>query len=335
MIPAVPDPPQEVEYGVEPVEYSNNFDEQGAVDAASNPTGGHGPADPGQTLYTEPPDGPTASDQNPSDGTDFVPGLESGTEPDSQIDALAYGDDAGLDALLADETELLVSVVADGNAEEVAVFIEDATGALQIHYTHESLNHVDPAGELDDLDALELWGPVGQADADYYSLQGDAVTGTSVYLYFGGTVLTFVEWADIVTAVQSLGYEGDPNAVDVDALMVGDQNDRETFADGDLIVFSIRGVPGSGFDGGEIIVLQSGQPPYFLMHSGNTWNPAFDVTSAVTNALGGVDPGAGGEDVDAIEAIAEPTAAVPVLGVLGLMALAASLLATGGLLRKK
>jgi hypothetical protein len=296
------------------LEYSNRFDENGTA------AGGHGGDDPGQVLYTEPIDTPT--DANPRDAHDFFPLLEGQFEPDVQVDALAHRGDGGFQDLLANAAPLLVSIVGDpGVAQPVAVYREDVGGALGIEFTQRDLHDLDPIapGELDDVDALEMWGDTGlpdqPGDADFYSLELDQ---TAAVWYDGGSgPVAYLFPADILAAINQLGFEAPLGGADVDALMVQDTGSVRGIWDyGDAVLFSIRAA--NNWDGGEIVYLEFGMAPRFLDHGGHLWDTSFEV------AMGFGIP-TGQEDVDGLETIPIPEPAavgmllcgVSLLGVLG------------------
>jgi hypothetical protein len=289
-------PPQVLPTGVVPVEYSNDLDEQAIT------TGGHGLLDPGQTLYTVPPDSLSPTDSRPTDGNDFVPGIERGDDPASQVDALAYGNEALLAELLANDARLVFSVHQDAGSNEVALLSENPAGVPEVFYSHEDFYAGDPVDGLEDVDAVELWGEPDSLDACYYSLQTDILSGTSIFREMEGITVSFLSFASVRDAVVSLGYLGEPDLIDVDAMMVKNGGLPTRFDAGDAVLFSIRRVVDSNFDGGEIIYWPAGGSPSFFSHGGHTWDTAFDVVAAVTSALGGVDPGPEAEDVDALEA---------------------------------
>ena len=286
-----------------PVEYSDMSD-----DRAIPGGGDHDVPDPGQVLYTEFPDGP--ADKWPKDASDFLPALETGTDPLSQVDALASAADALVDDVLSNHADLLVSLVGDGGPAEAAVFFESPAGMTGTAFRHVELNALDNApGEIDDLDGLELWGPVGSADAIYFSHFDDLASGTSVFRFSGGAAVPWISHAEILAAVTALGFSGSSQQVDLDALLVENGGDEQNFDIGDGILFSIRA--GGNFDGGEIIHLRVGVPPAFLVHGGHKWDTTFDVVAAM--------PESKNEDVDALEARPAAVAAqIPTLGLLGL-----------------
>jgi hypothetical protein len=280
------------------VEYSNDVDE-GAL-----PGGGQGAGDPGQVLLTQPPD--DAANSQPTETTDFVPGIESGTEPDAQVDALAQGFDFLYSEVQTGEADLVVSfdgdgVMVAGASAEVAAMREANSGLTSVLYTQLDLDASDSGGVVEDVDALELWGPVGSGDAFYYSLENDAQTGTSVWLDDNGTLRSFISHATIVSAVNSLGYTGADADVDVDGLMMRNVGAKEDPDLGDEILFSIHAA--GNFDGGEIMRLPVFGTPSFLEHGSHTWDTAFGVIDAF---------GSESEDIDAIEAI-RFVSAVPTL----------------------
>ena len=287
-----------------PVEYSDSLDER------AKPGGGnHDVPDPGQVLYTEVPDG--NADSHPLDTTDFSPATEAGIDPTLQVDAIAATVDVLVEELVGNAADLVVSLASDQGAAEIAAYFETPAGGTGVAFTHADLNVLDaPPDELDDVDGLELWGPVGSGDALLFSRQSDISFGTSIYRFSGGAAVPYVTHAEIVAAVTALGFVGDPQAVDVDALMVENGGGEQSFDVGDGILFSIRA--GGNFDGGEIIHLRpAAAVPTFLEHGGHLWDTAFKVGGS----LG--DPG--NEEVDALEARpAAVTAQIPTLGPLGL-----------------
>jgi len=273
--------------GVVPVEYSNNLDEMAV------PGGGaHGVLDPLQVLYTEPLDGPPA-DGRPMDIMDFL-------GPAGEIDALANNGDFLFFGVVFNVADLLVSVGGDPPLPGNAVHFEAPGGAFGLLWSQANLSNPDPAGDVEDVDGLELWGPVGGWDANMFSLSGDAVTGTSVYFSpLGGVGAPYVPQAVIAAAVANPAlapnpYAGAAGLVDLDGLMVFDLGGwfDGVWNEGDWIIFSIR--PAANWNGGEIVVLPFVGPPAYLTHGGHPWNTAWAADN-----LGGL---AGTINVDGIEA---------------------------------
>ena len=152
-----------------PAEFSSRFDKQAAAGV-----GGIGAHDPSQVLYAEPPD--LDSDSFPSDALDFAPAEEVGVEPDLQVDALANGDDALFDSVMANTSELFVSLAGDPiplGPQGIAVYREDPAGTTEPVYGKHHFFSANTLGALDDVDALELWGPVGGNDARFFSWRAD------------------------------------------------------------------------------------------------------------------------------------------------------------------
>ena len=207
---------------------------------------------------------------------------------------------------------------------------------------------------VEDLDALEVWGPeppshdilvapspvkegyIGgfpgsnTADADRFSLDGDVISGVSVWAYniAGGYVTPYVPHGDIVAAVEELflgpGLRFDDatrRAIDVDATMVQDVGDVPATAaalwdPGDELLFSIDPVSGGSIldasgavvgaappiDGGEIMHLVKTAPGVgpgtfsisYLSHGGHLWDTKFDVRGTFGYYF---------EDIDALEAV--------------------------------
>jgi len=279
-----------------PVEFSTELD----VDAAGVP-------DPEQNLYTEPVVNPV-----PVNTFDF------GGE--GQVDALANGLDAFFHDLIVNNAVLLVSFYNDPGftappPPEIAVYAECNGGT---HFPKWSQADLDAAGvtvnPANQLDGLEVWGPYGADDADYYSLAGDP--GFSVFTMAAGG---YIPQAQIQVAVEDLEYVGGP--VDLDAMMVWDGNYNQVWDEPDTIIFSIRGTTGT-WDGGEIVVLPFAGPPSFLLHGGNLWDTAFDVALAFS-----LNPPT--QEVDAIEAYPQqPRPQTPALTEWGLIILVALLIAS-------
>jgi hypothetical protein len=207
---------------------------------------------------------------------------------------------------------------------------------------------------VEDLDALEVWGPeppshsnpdnptpvregyiggfpgANTADADRFSLDLDAASGTSVWAYSiaGGIVSSYIPHSEIVAAIEELflgeGFRFDDEtrrAIDVDGTMVRDVGDVPDTApalwdSGDELLFTIDPISGglvldaSGavvgaaplIDGGEIMQLVKTAPGLgagtfaisFLSHGGHLWDTAFDVSGTFGYYF---------EDVDALEAV--------------------------------
>jgi hypothetical protein len=298
------------------VEYSNFLDERAIVGGGS-----HAGLDPGQILYTEPPD--TLADTNPQDVIDFFPLIESGAEPDAQIDALASGCDAYFDEVVADQERLLVSFLSDpGPVVNVAVYHEDPSGATGIEYDQRDVNFPNLPGDLEDLDALELWrikDTMSLDDSTFFSTQGDT-GGVSIYQFLTGVPVSYITQAQIYTAISTgLTYEGLQAEVDVDALMVRDLREAGIWDQGDEVLFSIRSA--GGWTGVEIVHWKFGSFPTFLVHGGHVWDTTFVPSS--------VFPVADNDrEVDAIEA-PEPSSA------LGLLFGAAALLGCDRLRQRK
>ena len=176
---------------------------------------------------------------------------------------------------------------------------------------------------LDEVDALELWGPIGSRDAVFYSLFQDATT-TSVFVDVGGVRQIYLTRAQISAAVTTL-FGATPQDVDVDALMVKDADGGATWTSGDAVIFSLR-ASGSLVDGGEIVYWTCCvAPATFLSHGGHLWDTAFNVSAAF-------GLGMGNEDVDALEAappghvLAPSAPGVPVMGFVGAALLGSALL---------
>lgn len=285
---------------------------------------------PPQDLFTVPPDAP---------GTPYPGNSFTYPHTDSLVDAIANTGDYLFGFLTGNRVNLLVSFQGDPNYSgpggpfgPVAVYMEDPGGGAYPKWNQQG----PPAGKtvpygLDfdastlnpdhELDALEVWGPLSSDDANMYSLEGDPIIPAasdperiSVRKQWNG--LWFIGHSTIQAAVVALGYTGDTNLIDLDALMVRNLSDSENWSTGDTIIFSIRAA--GNWDGGEIVVLPFGGPPSFLNHGGHLWNTAFNVAGAFD-----LDPPT--EEVDAIEAYPAPRS-TPTLTEWGLVILVALLI---------
>jgi hypothetical protein len=302
-----------------PVEFSIDLDRRAIAGG-----GALSVLDPGQALYVEPQD--ASGPPYPRDAIDYAPALEDGEEPDEQIDALANGYDAQFDQVIANTAELFLSFRPDPPGPAAAtVFREFPSGGTQAVWSKPHFQNPNQgASAFENVDALEMWGPIGTDDALFYSLNGD-VTGTSVFVRVGGVAQPYLSQAQITTAVTLL-FVAAPQNVDVDALMVRDADGNAAWSAGDAVLFSLRASPPT-VDGGEIVRWEFGSAATFLSHGGHLWNTGFNVMQAF-----GVP--AGSEDVDALEAappgqVAAPAAPIPVLGLAGVALLGAGLLAVG------
>jgi hypothetical protein len=189
------------------------------------------------------------------------------------VDALANNHDALFHEVIANQAALLVSVETDpGN---IAVWAEPIGGGFVVWATQPQVNNM----LINDLDALEVWGPELVVDADRFSLLGEP----------GGAAVIRLDGSVMVTQVQICTAIGAPSNCDLDALMTFDEPGSLQ----DQILFSIR--PIYRFDGGEIWHwnLDPNTAPSFLFHGGHLWNTDFDVTAWL-----------GHENVDALEAVA-------------------------------
>jgi len=190
--------------------------------------------------------------------------------------------------------------------------MEDIGGNTSPKWTQVDI--VNDTNTVDELDGLEVWGPYGSDDADFFSLFQDFAYGFSVFYWTGTTYLGYIPNLQIDAAVGGLGYIGDH--VDLDALMVWDGNWDQAWNAGDTIIFSIRAA--GNWDGGEIVVLPFGGPASFLNHGGHLWNTDFGVGAAF---------GVPTEEVDAIEAYPQqPRPQTPALTEWGLLVLVALLI---------
>jgi hypothetical protein len=294
-----------------------------------------GGAPPPEGLFTVPPD--AVGTPNPANAFTYPYG-------NNQVDALANKGDYLFWQLIRNRANLLVSFQGDPNylgppvIGPVAVFMEDNGGGrlpkwnqkeppplkTQPYGLDKDALTLNPSHELD---ALEVWGPLDSDDADMYSLQGDPMIPAagdperiSVRKQWNG--LWYIRHSTIQAAVTALGWTGDPDNIDLDALMVWNVTDSENWGTGDSIIFSIRAT--GNWDGGEIVVLRFGPPQtqHFLVHGGVTWNTALPIAT-----LFNLSPAT--EEVDAIEAYpGGPTGITPTLTEWGVIILVALLVAS-------
>ncbi len=274
--------------GAPAIEFSNLPDKQAEQGAGG--FWGLGGLDSLQVVYTE---------SNDAIGPAYPSNSAYDFGTSGEIDALANGGDLYLYETIKDTSTLIISFQGDPGGN--AVWYEIPTGSTGVKWTQLSLVNEVAGHRIDDLDALEVWGPLGSDDADFYSEKGDpASTGdtvrVSVKSMSGGNYI--YRWR-IFSACSTLGYTGSPSLIDLDGLMVleskGILGDK-IWNSGDRILFSIRNtIPGGGnWDGGEIVVLPFGVTPSFLHHGGHDWNTAFNIGTAF---------GVPTEEVDAIEAL--------------------------------
>jgi hypothetical protein len=312
-----------------------------------------GPAPPGSKIVGEPPvEFSTLTDVNQTGAADIqqvlyteptVPNFGAGIPRDSQLDfnhpsygtiqldALAHPNDFLFQALLLNQSAVYLLVSFQGDPGANAVWREAPGGATSVLWTHNNLDlngtALTPSRELD---ALEVWGPMGPGasdDAYQFSLEGDP-GGVSVFNYnpAGGAITNFIPQSVIQSACVALGYNGSVT-VDLDALMVDEiePGDIGVWDDNDMIIFSIRNTlsGGGNWDGGEIVVLAFGGAPAFLVHGGHTWNTNYVVADAF-----GLTPAT--EEVDAIEGyvVPAPQLSMPTLTQWGLFILVALLVSS-------
>jgi hypothetical protein len=263
-----------------PVEYSNMLDEQALA------TFVHGGLDPQQVLYTEPLD--AAGAPHIINTSDFnVTGHE-----DIDVDALATHDDAYFQCVTGNACDLFASFGGDlPNPPGWAAYYERPNGVVSGLWRQMDLCNAGGGvdGSVEDVDALELYGPLDVGDTDKFSLVGDPA-GVSVWSAAGAVPGPYIPHALVFGAVSFLGYIGDSAAVDLDALMV-DADEDSLWEPGETILFSIRAA--GNWDGGEIVVMPFAGAPWFLVHGGHVWNTAFGVAATFN---------VGTEEVDGLEA---------------------------------
>jgi len=206
-----------------------------------------------------------------------------------EIDSLGNSGDYLFNEVIANKASLIFSVGGWGN-----IFYEDPDGTTGIWATPAQINAAKPPL---DVNALEVWGSDSYSDSNMFSLQGDYVSGVSVYAWSGAGSAPWLTQAQIANAI------GIPNLVqlvEVDGLMTWNMGEFDMWDDGDAVLFSIAPItdPVTGallFDGGEIWSWNFGQAnAQFLNHGGHIWNTAFSVQNAL---------GINEENVNALEAV--------------------------------
>jgi hypothetical protein len=215
-----------------------------------------------------------------------------------QVDAVANRRDGLFGKLIKNQANLLVSVTGDTKDKGYwKVWEEDVGGNCRVKWHEDDFNNPNPPSgdRLEDVDGLQLWRGI----ANKYSEENDH-TGSSVLNQDGSQYVSLaaiqaaVTHANLDTIPGEGHYTGPADSVDLDAVMVWDHNANKEWDAGDTIIFSIRNTqPAGNWDGGEIVVLPNGAPPFYLNHGKHEWHTGFDVRVGL-----GVDT----EDVDAIEA---------------------------------
>ena len=214
-------------------------------------------------------------------------------DPGSEVDALAYNQDALFHSVVRNTSALLVSVEGDSN-HTVPVWAETISGPVPLIWaTPQQLD--ENYNTNYDLDGLDVWGPEQQGTSNRFSLEGDPGQ-VAVWAFDSNTLLS----APFVTSLQIATAIGRPDlaaTIDLDALMVWNNE----------LLFSIR--PLDVFDGGEIWYWDGVNSAQFLYHGGHLWDTAFNVTAYY-----------GAENVDALEAVSTPepsTFALVLIGAVG------------------
>jgi hypothetical protein len=260
---------------------------------------------------------------NTADSDDFSESFPTNIRQ-GEIDATANLEDALFDAVISNTAAMLVSVTGDPGG--VAVFSHHIDGV-----THGAVwalqTDVDSSGHIEDLDALEVWGPDFIDDSNRISLLGDPF-GVAIWdcvlpaVPGGCTPTPGATTAAIAAAIAALDPAYLPlldliDEIDLDALMYSEGSPIDDLDD--RILFSLRPVeiadPAGGppfviLDGGEVFVWTIGAPAAaFLVHGGDIWDTAHCVLCEF-----------GDENVDALEAVAfQKDIPLPVPGTLALL----------------
>jgi len=245
--------------------------------------------------------------------------------PEGQVDAIANAQDAQFWPLVADQVPMLLSF-ANPTAQP-AVQPGDIYYQMtkqDVNGTWCTANQICPVNPPNDVDALEVWGPCDEPntdDANMFSLTGEP-GGVAVFYYnaTNHTSTPYLTQAQVEAAIGATAVEVANNLIDIDALMCWAIESGGTAIPGDTIIFSVRETLSAGgqFDGGEIWVWTIGQPVFFLVHGGETWDTAHTVGDDFFG------PGMGTEEVNALEAagiVPEPcSAGLLALGIAALVA---------------
>ncbi|QDU59137.1 PEP-CTERM sorting domain-containing protein [Aeoliella mucimassa] len=229
-----------------------------------------GAFDPAQVVSWDGIPNPVTGNSGSVDGFDFEPALLQFNVDIPQIDALANRQDFLFNQIVRNEASLLFSMTADlgisgGTKSRVHFEDPDPVDLVADPLDIWALPQI-PTGPgagvnhhpVQDLDALEVWGPEPSshengdttiregydggshtADANRFSLDNDSVTGTSVWAYdiATGTVGTWIPHSVIVEAVEDLflgaGLDFDRQTrdmIDVDGTMARDVGDSSPTA---------------------------------------------------------------------------------------------------------
>lgn len=267
------------------------------------------------------------------DSTDFIESMAD----TGDIDALAFSQDTLFDAVVNNKTAILFSTRSNATHGEgldrgappncafgVPICYETVGGDINVWAMD---SEIDNMNTVKNLDALEVWGPKDEDDADKYSLFGEPVRNENAISIFNLDGTAYLERQLVANAVINLFpnnfFQGlDPNKIDIDALMVNDSGkgdkDRIKFRidDGDEILFSLwpveNVVGANSIIGDEVFYWNKKDGINFLNHGGHEWH---------SNWLG--------RNVDALEAAASTPEPGTILGLLAISGLGL------GLKRKK
>lgn len=193
-----------------------------------------------------------------------------------QVDAIANRTDFLFTDVTANATPILYSErmgpdSPDAGATDTAapIYFEETGGAKGTWATSAQVN-ADPT-KPHNLDGLEIWGGV---DADRFSLFGDSISGTSVYLD-DGLFTPYISHAEIaavaVGLLSSQSITVSASKIDIDAMMLFDIGLNDLWEAGDKIMFSLWSVAGTGLSGDGVYVYTKGGPAIPLFHGGHLW----------------------------------------------------------------
>ena len=260
-----------------------------------------------------------------ADATDYNGAGGTSTFDNDQVDAIANRTDFLFPDVTANAVPILFSErigpdSPDAGSTDTAapIYFEETGGAKGTWATSAQVN-ADPT-KPHNLDGLEIWGGV---DADRFSLFGDSISGTSVYLD-DGFFTPYIGHAEIAGVAMGLLASQSitgvlESEIDIDAMMLFDIGANDLWEVGDKIMFSLWSVTGTGLKGDGVYVYTKGGPAITLFHGGHLWSEGWN----------------GDINIDALEAVFEQgTTNVPEPSTIALLGIGLAGLG-GGYLRRR